>query len=499
MTTLSSYAKVLAIHGGEAQPVRLRRHVHVHDRPLVLVPLTMAGEANAPLACMVGTDRDEPRVLIVTQPRVRSRRFGFVAELASHIMPYLRSFTDHHEATGKRDGSPRFADAPQIWVPNSAGTRYLALLGRSTRFRRSDGDFPVAPSVPTLGKWLTFLAEQAEYADCSLMLAANHVLTSHWATGQSAEADANLASVIAWIEPWDGLIPAKAAEQAANPTQIPPAGPSTDRTFDDQVLAKLLADYDTAEPGTALQHGFERQLRTALTEQMEPTWRFVWQSIDIARRLEPGRHVASRWDRDKDTFSHYVEYLHTDGRPQARRDSAVSSARRLNHMERRQARFESDCALDDPLAMAEVRFRGEAFTGAVTTTDPTRVVPPDPPGKRGKLRPLVTIATTDPVKLAAGDKLHSTTTPKQDACIVEILDTSQDSNVVVELQSGMGHSLTPRPGSVPAVGDMVTYQLKLGYSPSGEFPERDQTPWTHGGPPDPVADDSTEDAREEWS
>jgi hypothetical protein len=37
--------------------------------------------------------------------------------------------------------------------------------------------------------------------------------------------------------------------------------------------------------------------------------------------------------------------------------------------------------------------------------------------------------------------------------------------------------------------------------PAGEFPTRDETPWTHGGPPAAFDDGAptAEDAREEWS
>ena len=64
----------------------------------------------------------------------------------------------------------------------------------------------------------------------------------------------------------------------------------------------------------------------------------------------------------------------------------------------------------------------------------------------------------------------------------------------------MGRSLTPIPGSVPAVGEEVTYTtLKDEFQPSADFPSREQTPWTHGGPPPeyvPTDDDAWEDQGE---
>ena len=73
------------------------------------------------------------------------------------------------------------------------------------------------------------------------------------------------------------------------------------------------------------------------------------------------------------------------------------------------------------------------------------------------------------------------------------------SQVLLELSGGMGRSLTPAPGSVPELGERLCYTtLTDGYQPIGSFPSREQTPWTHGGPPvEYVPID--EDAREEWS
>ena len=80
---------------GTAQPSCTVRHVHISDRPLVFIPLALAGEANAPLAAMVGDYPAAPRLLIVPEPRDRDQRFAFAAELAAidpplHTSSYLR-------------------------------------------------------------------------------------------------------------------------------------------------------------------------------------------------------------------------------------------------------------------------------------------------------------------------------------------------------------------------------------------------------------------------
>ena len=65
MTLLTAFARVEAAAAGRARLIRTVRHVHLGRRPLVLIPLQLAGEACAPLAVMLGDDPDKPRLLTV--------------------------------------------------------------------------------------------------------------------------------------------------------------------------------------------------------------------------------------------------------------------------------------------------------------------------------------------------------------------------------------------------------------------------------------------------
>jgi hypothetical protein len=173
----------------------------------------------------------------------------------------------------------------------------------------------------------------------------------------------------------------------------------------------------------------------------------------------------------------------------------VAAARRLDWLERALAGYTAQRALDDPLVMAEYRMTGEAFAGTVTAAEPGRI---DGTGSRRKLRPLITVATEDPVRAEAGDSLRSPGRPGQSARVVSV-SAGRAADVVLELSGGMGRALTPAPGSVPEVGDRVCYMtLSDSYQPPGSFPSREETPWTHGGPP-PEYVPADEDANEVWS
>jgi hypothetical protein len=467
VTTLTALARAQAVAAGRAQPIATVRHLHVHDRPLVLIPLAMAGEANAPLAALAGTSAADPRLLIVAQPRNRDQRFAFAASLAEILVSYVDSFTGVAEAVAVdrgRDVRYRFADAPQLWVPNTGGVDFLRLLGRSTRFRTVDGEYPVPPSVPLLGRWLTFFAQSAEVPGSSLLLNAVQALGLHWATGQSSVEDAQLTAHLAWIDPPAGMSGAGAARAAE---AMPPAGPATDPDFDNKVLAPLMA----ADPPPV------DQLTTVLRDHLMPTWRLMWRTLDLLRALPAGARVASRWDADRDTYSGYVQHLADGGPPQPRRDGAVAAAARLHRLENAAARYAVQRAFDDPLVMAEYRLTGAAFTGVVTLTAPDRV---DETGKRPVLRPRIMVATSEPVRVEPGATLTSPARPAQKAKVISVAG----NEVLLELSGGMGRRLAAEPGSVPAVGERILLTtLSEAYRPGGAFPDPSETPWTHGGPP----------------
>jgi hypothetical protein len=486
---IGAYARALAAATGVAQPTATVRHVHVSRRPLVVVPLAMAGEANAPLAAMVGADRDRPTMMFVPQPRNRDLRFAFAADLADVLMHYI----DSH-CLAKADD--RFTDAPQLLVPNPAGVRFVSLFGRSTRFRRTEGPYAVRPGVPVMGRWLSFFAERADHPGSCVLLAMTDALGLHWATGQSALEDANLATLLAWIDPPVGMSGAEAARRAEDPTEWPPAGPTTDPTFDNEVLAPALRAYDLAEPATPAQQRALTALERALRTQLERTWELMWQGVDQLRTLPAGGSVEERWAEDRQRFTAYHEHVGGGGLPQGRRDGAVAAARRLNWLEREQATYDATRAFDDPLVMATHRVAGQAFLGTVDAVDRDR----RRANEKGTqvTRPLVTVRTGDPVHLSPGTKVVARERPKQTGVVEEVERRPDAVLVTLELSGGMGRSRIPPPGTVPELDEVLCYTSVLAENiPTPPLPDADSTPWTHGGPPQPYQP-TDDDAREVW-
>ncbi|XVQ14351.1 hypothetical protein ACQP1W_17970 [Spirillospora sp. CA-255316] len=492
MSVLTSLAQLEAAATGRAQPLATVRHCHVSDAPLVLIPLKLAGEAAAPLAMMLGSDRADPTLLVVPQPRNRDLRFAFAADLAKLVLNHVEtSRGDVEELPPGKEGEERirYGDAPQLLVPNRGGVGFLRLLGRSTRFRRTEGPYAVEAAVPVLGRWLTWFADRNDHPGSSLLLAMTETLRLHWATGQSALEDGNLAALMGWIAPPDGMDGPAAAALAEDPVACPPAGPTTDPSFDNEVLAPAIASYDHAGRDPRA----EERVRNVLAEQLTPTWDLMWRAVDVLRALPPGASVASRWERDRDSFTYYHQTF-GEAYPQARRDPPVRAARRLHDLERAQDAYDAQRAFDDPLVMAEHRLTGQAFGGTVVGSDPTRL---DETGKRPKLRPHLRVRTEDPVRLDPGATVCDASRPALKGRVVEI--DAGAGEVLLELTGGMGRKLVPEPGVVPEAGARVVFTSRTADSwGAAKFPDREDTPWTHGGPPEEyVASD--EDAAEEWS
>ncbi|MER5770204.1 hypothetical protein [Streptomyces sp. NPDC001985] len=518
MSLITTLARLEAVESGRARPLATVRHRYLADRPLVLVPLTTAGEAGAPLGALVGTDPARPRLLTVAQPRDRELRFAFLAELADAVLPYIDSYGDETEQVERTEADPETgrrvkveaelaADAPQLIVPGRAAIEFVRLLGRSMRFRRTaeqdpDTPYPAPPRVPLLGRWLTHYGERARVPGSSLLLSATDLLGRHWATGQSSLEDQHLGALLAWIDPPDGGSGAEAAlraetgRDARGQLLCPPAGPATDPAFDNRLLAPAVESYDrvrqalaAAEEGAHADGWLgqlsvaEREIRRLLLTQMEPTWQAVWRGLDLLRELPEGARVADRWTRDRWSFTSHRDRVLAGEPPQPRRDDAVTAARKLASRETAQARLDAQEALDDPLVLAGRRLAGEAFSGEVI-----EVVMARADSARRSPRPLVTFRTDDRPRLTERVKVYRSLDGRPQTA--EFAGYEAPDVLVLRITDRMGRGKDPAEGSVPAKGDRIDWTLFAHDQRSGPaLPEPEETPWTHGGPPGTAAED----------
>jgi hypothetical protein len=486
MSMLTSLARVEAAAAGRARPLSQVRHRQLAAQPLVIIPLTLAGDPATTIAVMTGTSRTSPRLLTVPQPRNRELRLEFLAGLADIVLGYItarQQATEIIPAARNREERHRYADASQLLVPNRAARDYLGLLGRATRFQQTDGPYAVTPAIPALGKWLTFLADRADHPGSALLADLTGMVAEHWATGQSPLEDSSLAAQLAWIDPPPGMTGLQAALAAEDPLRCPPAGPATDPGFDQAILEPLIRTYDRAARAGS-RAGTSRaaaEITAAFQGQLQPTWDDMWRAIALLRALPETTGAARRWAADRDSFTRFSSYLAGGGLPQPRRDHAAGAAARLDRLERAQATYDTERAHEDPFILAELRTVGEAFRGQVISADPARTCTTR--AGRTVLRPRFTIRTGDPVRLEPGRTLISPARPRQRVQIAAVARAPAGTNIVLDVTQGMGTPARPAHGAVPAAGDQVSYTLDPGFFAPREYPPADQTPWTHGGPP----------------
>jgi hypothetical protein len=500
MTLLTTLARLEAASTGQAQPLSRVRHRHLSAQPLVLIPLTLAGDPATPVATMAGTSRAAGTLLVVPQPRDRDLRLRFLADLADVVLGYItarQAATEVVPATSRREEKRRYSDAPQVLVPNRAARDYLGLLGRATRFQPTDGPYAADPSIPVLGRWLTFLADRAEHPGSAVLADLTTLLAAQWATGQSPLEDAHLAAQLAWIIPPAGMTGLEAALAAEDPLRCPPAGPATDPGFDQAILEPLVRSHDRAlrDRDQAAAARAAAEITGAVRGQLDPTWQSAWDAIGLLNALAQTASANRRWAEDRDEFTWFSGYLADGGQPQARRDRAVRAAARLDRLERAQAEFDAQAALEDPFVLAGLRTSGEAFGGTVVSADPARTT--TSAKNRTILRPRFTVRTPDPVRIEAGRALTCPARPGQRVKITGLARDGEDTTIVVlEVTQGMGTPNKPRAGAVPGIGEQVAYAPDPGYFARREFPPLSQTPWTHGGPPEePPAEEPAEEAR----
>ncbi|MFC9295986.1 hypothetical protein ACFTWH_29150 [Streptomyces sp. NPDC057011] len=509
MPLLSTLARLEAVRTGRAQPLATVRHRHLSENPMVFVPLTTAGEAGAPLGAMVGTDPNEPRVFVIPQPRDRDLRWAFLADLAVHVLAHIEAYGDVVEPAERSETDPETGkrvkvetelcvDAPQLIVPSRAGIEYVRLLGRSMRFRRTaeedpENPYPAPSRVPMLGRWFTHLAERSRVPGSSMLVSATDLLSRHWATGQSNLEDQHLGALLGWIDPPEGRSGAEAALRAElgrdkdGQLLCPPAGPATDPAFDNKLLAPAIARYDAARAALAARpeeddrevRMAERAVRRLVVEQMSGAWWATWDAIELLRALPAGERAEERWTRDRWSYTGHRDRVRAGEPPQPRGDDAVTAAQKLATRETEQVRLDAQEALDDPLVMAGRRLAGEAFAGEVT-----EVVMEWTDSKRPSPRPLVTVATEDRPQLAedGGGKVYRSLDGRPQSA--QFVRFEADGGLVLRLLDKMGRGREPEPGSVPEKGDRVCWTLFEHDARGGpKLPDREQTPWTHGGPP----------------
>ncbi|MFJ3490689.1 hypothetical protein [Leifsonia aquatica] len=464
MDLIDMLDKLRAAEEGHAVRRTRYRHVHLETRPLVIVGYYLAGEQDAPVGIMWGTDRDHPHLMSVPEPRNRDDRFHELKKFAEALVDFI-----------ERTPAGR---CPQLVFANDATAAWLLrMVGRWTRYLPVDGPHPVDPAIRKMGNYLSLLNERWEVPGGATVLTMTSQLSAVYANGQLASEDQNLRTQLAWIQPPPGLSGADAARVAE---LEPPVGPLSHPDWDDKVLMPAISEYGAAKKFVeAAVAEAAAQVHRRVRRELLPGWNVTWDALEVLRRIPEAPHAANRWAADVNSWSKQAPNVASGDRRFRIHRSPAQNADRLRAIERAIDEFEHHQALDDPAILARHEAAGRAITGTVIESHPDAKAQVGP---KKAARPLIRIRTTTPPRIPIGTAVRLTA---DERVIATILDKTDDD---VTLQITNGANTTPTRGRVPTRGAEVGFTSTT----PGGFVRRDEpepgaeyvdpTPWTHRVP-----------------
>lgn len=451
------------------------RHRSLSPEPLVVTVYNMAGEAAAPLAFYFGTSPSGGTLIVAPEPRNREVRFeginAFSAAFTAYINPFLRTRTELVGRRGHQFELEVAIEAPQIVVPNRATREYLGTrLGRSLRYLGLGTTHTVPEATQWAGAHLSWLAEYAHMPGQSIFVAATELLSRHFATGQSALEDENLATLLAWIEnkPGSGLTKIRAAETGQGAFG-PVADPDLDRKLEPHVRAFGIA---AREGDAKVQARIRPIVESLVRTPLENAYRATHRALAIMSRIPEASSAADRAERDLREWGSHVRRCARQIPRFSRRHDALRAARLLESWSRAQDELDIVEAFDDPLVMARHDAEGRCISGRVLGVDlDNREIKPG--NKRPTSVPLVEVSAPSAPQLLVGDEVVWAGDIHVEA---EIRDIKKSKDRwTVELAIMGGHKNGER---LPAVRtDTVFAALRYFSGKSPAMP--DVVPWTH--------------------
>lgn len=463
------------------------RHRRVAAKPLVVATYNLAGEAAAPLAFCYGTEPRAGKLVVIAEPRNRAVRFAginaFSADLVAFIAPYLAMEQRLAGRVGRQ--YPLAREAPQIVVPNLATRDYLgARLGRSLRYLGLGQTHSVPEATHWAGAHLSWLAEHLRMPGQSIFVAATELLARHFATGQSALEDENLATLLAWIdnEPGSGLTRILEMERKAG-SYGPTPDPELDRKLEPHVL-NFGKSVRAADAAGAERH--RRQVERLLRPQLTAAYRATHRALRVLRDIPEAPGVQRRWDQDVRAWTVYARRC-AQGLPRfKRRHDALQAAQLLETWSRAAGELAIEEAYDDLLVMAEHDAQGRCLSGLVTAIDVAHRGVKEG-HQRATLVPLLRILTSVEPQLLEGDEVYWAA-DRGVRCVIQSIQ-ERGNQREVELAVLQGHKGGTR---LPPLGAEARFAALSSFA--GQSPDSPrEVPWTHAAAPD----EATSDAQDE--
>ncbi len=216
MSDIMVVARLLAHESGTAIRITRERGFPNSARPMVLIPIEMAGESPSLFAMGIGDGVGEPAFEFCAEPRNKTQQYDFLERCVGHMMPFIEDW----------DRDPELL--PQIVTSSRKASVVVLQLLDFMHFRAS------RPILRQIGRRLHLLDGCYEQRDSAYILDLPSHIGRLYATGQDEQADQHLGALLQWLQPADGKI-----HDRVRKAEAISASTSTDPELDNQYLSPL--------------------------------------------------------------------------------------------------------------------------------------------------------------------------------------------------------------------------------------------------------------------
>lgn len=425
MSELAVFARLKAYLAGEAVRLGNTRNIPISGRPLVLVPIQMAGEAPALLAIGIGDLESNLTVYSCPNPTNRDHQYALLGNMARAI---------HQAFEGWRAGPTLM---PQVICQSDAALSLI--LAVVDRMAYVDSGNPTTSVIRDVGRQLAFFDKRFERADSAAIISATALVTKLYATGQDPYADTHLGTVVEWLKPADGCIleRVEAAERQS-------ASISTDPVIDNTLLDPLVNSFFRAERNADRRSAasVRRRIHAVLKPEVERRYRLIQEAMAAVRTIPETPLAQMTANSDRQNFDRHVAYVTSS--PGLRRGFSGDSGfveyinRDVAHRD-----HQADSIHANGRERAEARISGVVLHGKVIARRERRH------GRR-RIIECDILTAQQRMRARAGLELQLLDNPDGFSFRVETIER-QPAGVVVTLRMMVGMSK----GGQPAVSDIV--------------------------------------------
>jgi len=419
MTEMIAVAILMARDGGTVVKISRERGFPVSKKPLVLIPIAMAGESVSLFGLGVGDGRGPEKVFVCGNPINRDEQYGMLAAAFSAAEPIILSW------------EVPLGELPQIIVTGGDSARLaLGVIDRSVYSQR--------PNLLRVSRRLAWFDKRSDCADSASVLVLPKALGACLATGQDEFGDQHLGAFLEWCAPADGRIWQRvaAAEQLSASGATPPE-------FDREHLAPAVEKYTEAlsngdAPGAARAKKIIAQL---VRDEIDRRYRLACEGLKQLRLFPEGAVVQDIAAQDRGAYLEHVGYV-ADPANHLRR--SLTPEMQTSEFMSREFAVERIAGLSIRSvsgAYAKAQLAGDLLEGVVVATNRQKI------GRKTIV--IQSIRSSQHLSLRSGDKMCLLRDERFTYRIIDLAECKNSGDMLVRAEVIAGKTL---PG-LPDIGD----------------------------------------------